>query len=157
MVKFDVLKYNQAYMSWLGLHSYRVTEPINEFFPSIGSCYMVPLIGVAFVTSTVFVFKHYDTDVMASVGALKLFFSAFQCGGMFLGFGSKMIQVKALHLELQRLVDEGIVNCIICSSFCFVYWNFDLSKFSLFVTGIEMRLPYFHYACTKKKLKTTVN
>lgn len=113
MTEFKVLKYSQVYMTFLGLYSNRLTEPTNEFFPSVGSCYMLPLIFVAFTSSATFVVKHYSTDIMAAVGALKLFFSAFQCGGMFLGFGLKMVNVKALHLELQQVVDEGILNFII--------------------------------------------
>ena len=108
MVKFKVLKNNQSYMSYLGIYSNRLTEPTNEFFKSFG-CYLnVTAMVTAFIGCIVFVSKYHSSDVNGALGSFKLCFSASQCLGAFLGIGLNMIKVKALHLELQRIVDEGI-------------------------------------------------
>lgn len=108
MVKFKVLKNNQSYMSYLGIYSSRLTEPTNEFFKSIGCYFNVIAMLTAFIGCTVFVSKYHSSDVKDALGSFKLCFSASQCLGAFLGIGLNMIKVKALHLELQQIVDEGL-------------------------------------------------
>lgn len=109
MAKFKVLKNNQKYMTHLGIYSNNLTKPTNEFFNSIISYYFVTLMAVTLAASVAFILKN-PSDVKPSLGALKICFAVFQCVGMFLGIGLKMIKVKNLHLELQGIVDEGNLN-----------------------------------------------
>lgn len=108
MAKFKVLKVNQTYMSWLGLYSYSLTEPTNEFFKSIGSYYNLISMVALFVTSCVFIYKNYSTDITAAMNAIKVCVSTVQWVGIFIGLGLNMIKIKSLHCELQQVVDEGI-------------------------------------------------
>lgn len=128
MVKFKVLKNNLKYMTHLGIYSDNLTEPTNEFFESISSYYVLISIILAFTASAVFILKN-SSDVKPSLGAMKICVGVVQCGGMFLGIGLKMIKVKALHLKLQSIVDEGnLINYIhayfffLISFFCFIFY-----------------------------------
>ena len=42
-----------------------------------------------------------------ALGGLKICCGTIQCGGMFFGIGIKMKKIKALHLQLQKIVDEN--------------------------------------------------
>lgn len=127
MAKFKVLKYSQAYMTRLGIYSNRLNEPTNEFFKTNWLSYYMPIMmSVGFTASVAFVLK-YPTDIKPALGALKIGIAAAQCAGMFVGIGIKMIKVKALHLELQRIVDKGI---------------FDHFYFSIFIISLH---DFRHY------------
>lgn len=107
MEKFQVLRNNQIYMSWLGIYSYRLTELTGEFFKSISTyCIFVALISVV-ITSWLYCIEHWSDDVKSALDAFKIVFSALQCIGMYLSIGLKMIQIKMIHLKLQRIVDES--------------------------------------------------
>lgn len=108
MSKFKVLKYNQAYMTPLGIYSNRLTDLTNENFKSI-SWYFTPVtMLIVFVASATYI-ASYPSDIKGSLGALKMCFGAVQCGGMFFGVGIKLIKMKELHGELQQIADQGIL------------------------------------------------
>ena len=119
MTKFKVLEYNRKYMTFIGIYSNRLTEPTNEFFKSFFTYYILAAVTSCLLTSGTFFLRYHAYEVKPALGAFKIVFSGIQCGGMFLGIGLKMIIVKALHLELQRLVDEGIA--IVVSFFSFFF------------------------------------
>lgn len=94
--RIEVLKYNQIFMSWIGIYSYRLTEPTNEFIKS--------KIAFLFVTTVSY------TDVaefQVVLVAVAVIIGAAQTGGAYTNVGLKMKQVKVLHLKLQEIVDEG--------------------------------------------------
>lgn len=108
MAKFNVLESNQAYMAWLGIYSYHLTEPSNEFFKSIVACFFMFNSSVMIIGSSILFIIKYISEVQAVLGAFKIAISGIQCGGMHFSVGIKMKLVKALHLKLQQIVDEGI-------------------------------------------------
>lgn len=110
MSKFKVLKNNETFMTHLGIYSNRLTEPTNEFFKSFVAYYFLFNTFVGIAASAAFALK-YSCDLKPVLGAFKFAVGAWQFGGMFLGIGLKKMKVKSLHLELQRIVDEGNLNC----------------------------------------------
>lgn len=114
MAKFKVLKYNQTYMTHLGLYSNlnRLTEPTNELFKSFFYYYVSLTSAVSLFGGAAFIMENLS-EVKASLGAFKIAFSAIQCYGMFLGIGLNVIIVKALHLKIQQIVDEGMSTSIL--------------------------------------------
>lgn len=106
MVKFKVLKYNQIFMSWLGIHSKHLNEPTNEFFKSFRSYYVLIIMTIAILSCGRYFFTNLS-EVQMALGALKIGWAGVQCIGMFIGIGLKMEQIKAMHLKLQEIVDEN--------------------------------------------------
>lgn len=47
------------------------------------------------------------THIKQSLNAFKIIISALQFGGMFLYVGLNLDKVKLLHLQLQKIIDEG--------------------------------------------------
>lgn len=72
MEKIQVLKYNQAYMAWLGIYSYRLTEPTNEFFKSIVAWFFMFDSFVMIIISSVLYIIKYMSDINAALGAFKI-------------------------------------------------------------------------------------
>lgn len=107
MMKFTVLESNQAFMDWLGIYSYRLTEPTNEFLNSIVAWFFMFNSSVMIIGSSVLFIIKNMSQIQAVLGACKIAISGIQCGGMHLSVGIKMKLVKSLHLKLQQIVDEG--------------------------------------------------
>lgn len=110
MDKFNVLKYNQKFMSWLGIYSYQLKESTIEFYKSPLAYFI--LFHLVMVIISCIVFVHESMDFKKKLEAILLIFAAIQASGSFLNVALKMRKVKALHLALQEIVDEGR------SSFC---------------------------------------
>lgn len=113
MTKFQVLKYNQAIMARLGLYSYRLSEPSNEFFYSLASYYFL-LAGeiLSVLTSALFVYKHWPQFNIVSQPCLIIIGSSV-CFGIFLSVGLKLKSITTLHLKLQEITDEGELNFVL--------------------------------------------
>lgn len=110
MKNFNVLEYNQIYMSWIGIHSKHLNEPNNEFFKSIGTYYMVfNVISFTIVASAVFVYKNASNIELIAEPCL-IVIAGFQVLGMFISVGLKMNKVKGLHIKLQEIVDKSKLN-----------------------------------------------
>lgn len=111
MSKFSVLKYNQILMAKIGIHSFRITEPKNEFFKSFVACFILFILTAFSITScAVFAYKniaHFEP----ALEAIFVVIAGIQCAGMFLSVGLKMKNVKLLQIELQQIVDKGIFSC----------------------------------------------
>lgn len=107
MTKLHVFKSNQAIMTRLGLYSYNLTDPRNEFFHSFISYYLLCQMGIFTVTgSFAFVFINWpQLDVVAQPFAIA--FGASVCFCTYLCTGLKMKTIKLLHLKLQEMVDKG--------------------------------------------------
>lgn len=112
MEKLKVLKYNQAYMTHLGLYSNHLTKPTNELFKSLFYYYVSLTSTASLLGGAAFIYEN-PNDVKPALGAFKIAFSAIQCYGMYLGIGLNVIIVKALHLKIQQIVDEGISTSIV--------------------------------------------
>lgn len=107
MAKFQVLKMNQAFMAWLGLYSYRLTEPINEFFYSKSTYYILIHMTFTLISSATYIFQT-SSEVEVTLQLWLIIIGGIQCVGMFLSVGFKMKKVKAVHLKLQEVVDAGL-------------------------------------------------
>lgn len=107
MAKFKVLKFNQILMSWQGIHSHRLTEPTNEFYRSLSSYYVVFTLFAFVITSAVRIYGYWP-DIESILKPCSVAFGGVQCAGMFISIGFQMKRIKALHLELQGIIDEGI-------------------------------------------------
>lgn len=108
MPRFKVLEYNQIFMAWMGIHSYRLTEPTNEFFNSPATYYVFFVTIVFSISSSaIFVFRNLS-NFQSSLGACLLVIAGLQNGGLFLSTGLNMKRIKVLHLKLQELVDGGM-------------------------------------------------
>lgn len=118
MANFKVLKHNQLLLSWIGIDSRSSNESKNQFFYSIIAHYFILVNFYSIVNSTVFACEHWPQfDIITQ--PMAFIFGATSCIGLILSVGLNMEAVKALHLKLQRIVDE----CKLTSSF---------SKFSNF-------------------------
>ena len=110
MAKFKVHKYNQAFMARLGIHSYNLNDPANEFFKSIATFYNLITATVFFVTSSAaFVYLNWP-NLEIVLEPFLIVLAGVQYGGMFLSVGLNMKKVKLLHITLQKIVDEGRLN-----------------------------------------------
>lgn len=107
MANFQVLENNQAYMAWLGIYSYKLTEPTNEFFKSIVAWFFMFNSFVMIIISSILFIIKYISDIQGCLGAFKIAISGIQCGGMHLSLGLKMKKVKILHLKLQEIINES--------------------------------------------------
>lgn len=106
MKMFKVLKHNQTLMTWLGIHSYRLTEPNNEFSKSIGTYYILFTIFSIFIVSSGYT-AIFSSEFQTVIQATLLVVAGTQSGGMFLSIGLQMKKIKTLQLKLQEIVNEG--------------------------------------------------
>lgn len=105
--KIHVLKFNQNFMAHIGLNSHHLAESKNEFFRSIFAYFILfNLIVWCVISTSVFAYQNLANLELALVTALFIV-AGFQSCGMFLSVGLNMTAVKALHLRLQQIVDEG--------------------------------------------------
>lgn len=111
MAKFKVLKYNQTLMSWQGIHSMNLTQPTNEFHRSLSSYYIAFTLFAFVITSAVRIYGYWPA-IELILKPCSVAFGGVQCVGMFISIGLQMKRIKALHLELQRIIDEGIMFTI---------------------------------------------
>lgn len=107
MEKFEVLMYNQMLMSKIGIYSYHLTDQTNEFFKSFATYYMLfSVFVIDTAASAMGIYENKDNLELVLEATLTVI-AGIQCGGMYLSIGFNMKSVKALHLILQGIVDEG--------------------------------------------------
>lgn len=107
-----VLKYNQFYLTLLGISSNRLTEATNEFWKSLSSYVMlIGLVIVMFMGTLIYVFQNMYHLTLA-LRAILLICASLQCAGSYTSIGLKMKKVKRLQLQIQEFVDNGnLINC----------------------------------------------
>lgn len=107
MNKFKVLQSNQNLMAQLGISSHRLTYQKNEFFDS-KSVWCISFVHIIFTTiaSSMFAYKNVSNFAIA-LDAFSCSLAGMQGCGMFFSIGLNMKKVKALHLKLQKIVDDG--------------------------------------------------
>lgn len=110
--KFNVLNNNQAFMTRLGLYSYRLTEPTFELFNSFFSYFIILFLGMGISLSVMFVFNFIMAGDMSEfkslVEAMVVIVAGCQTLPAYLAIAYKIDAVKALHLKLQSIVDKGL-------------------------------------------------
>lgn len=95
-------------MVWLGIYSHDLIEPTNEFFKSFTSYYILIIMVVALWGSAAFIQEFWSVKAKETLGAIKISFTAAQVFGSFSSVGINMSKIKAIHLRLQEIVDEGM-------------------------------------------------
>lgn len=117
MLKVEVLKYNQIYLSTFGAYAKNLEKPsLLEFFESKFLYYAVVVLFFSLISSSLF-FHDNLHEVKEALEAFKILAGGFQCAtcGLVLGFQVK--NSAALHLKLQKLVDE----CKYLIRYCFKF------------------------------------
>lgn len=108
--KIKILKYNQRLMTLFGVYSYQLTEPSNEFYQSFGAHY-VAFCNIMFLMVSPTIFSYLNiSHIDLVLQNVSLITGGIQAVGMFISVGINMKKVKMLHINLQRLVDEGNRN-----------------------------------------------
>lgn len=107
MPKFNVLQNNQSLMAKLGIYSYRLKEPTNEFYKSLSTYYMLICIVTCSIGSSVAYVIQNISQFSSVLETCKILIISVQYAGMFLNFGLQMKKIKALHLHLQGIVNKG--------------------------------------------------
>lgn len=105
MNRIHVLQYNQWIMNKIGIYSYRLTEPNNEFFKSIIAYNILLMKGFTVILSVAFVYLHWPNFDMICE-PIHVIFGAVQAFIMYTSIGIQMKNVKILHLKLQEIVDS---------------------------------------------------
>lgn len=102
-----VLKYNQYYLTLLGISSNHLTGLTNEFGNFVSNYILVfGLVGCMFTCSTIYAYQHMYQLTLA-LRAILLVCGSLQCAGSYISFGQKMSNVKRLQLKMQEFVDKG--------------------------------------------------
>lgn len=109
MVKIEVLKSNQFYMSKLDVYSRDLTKPSKNVYKSFGIYYITFAMLATFYTSWLFIRENWSTNVKASLDAVKIIFAGIQCIGIFLNIGFKMNDTRVFHRRLQEIVDGSMI------------------------------------------------
>lgn len=105
--KFNVLEYNQLFMTKIGIYPSRLNEPKNIFFKSPVTFYflyfsIVPII----ILSVIGAFKNWP-NVNLVLQGVTLTVAGTQAVGMYFNIGLEMEKVRRLHLMLKEIVDKG--------------------------------------------------
>lgn len=115
MNKFRVLKRSQDFMARLAINSHHLSDPTNEFFRSIAAYYIIFFIYIVDVGSHWAVIYKNWPEINLILLPFSISSAALQCGGVYLSIGFQMKRIKALHIELQTIVNEGTLkmrNCL---------------------------------------------
>lgn len=107
MVKLKVLETNQNFINWLGVRKFNFNEDTNEFFTSFFPYYDL-FITLSFVIASIsFSVIHWpQMDIVCESCIVVL--SGSQVSGMFFSFGMKIKKIKAVHIQLQEIINgEG--------------------------------------------------
>lgn len=114
MSKIKVLKHNQTYMSWLGIYSYRLTEPTMESHKYILAYHNLIFPIFSIVSSAVFVYEN-PSELQAVLETILVMIALYQAECTFLNTALQMKNIKLLHLKLQDVVDQGKILEIHCT------------------------------------------
>lgn len=108
MNKFRVLARNQDYMARWAISSHHLDAPTNEFFKSITAYYVLFFIWIVDIGGhwTSVYLNWPDLSVVLQPFSISM--AAIEIGGAYFCIGLSMKTIKALHNELQLLVNEGI-------------------------------------------------
>lgn len=109
MAKFKVLEINQLIMTRLGIYSFNLTEPTNEFFKSFCCYYFSVALALCAILSGMYVCSiwHDQAKFRLALEAIIVSIGCIQSLGAYLNVGFNMKKVKALHMKLQNMVDKG--------------------------------------------------
>lgn len=108
MEKFQVLEYNQYYMSLVGI-DYRRSNYLLKFFKNV--YILLGTFAVATMSSAAFIFYH-RSNFEAVLQASLPFIAGLQVTGCYLNIRLKVKKIDILNRSLQKIVNEGNCNRI---------------------------------------------
>lgn len=113
MVKVSVQKYNRAYMTPLGLHSYKLNDPSIELFYHPAVYYATVFLTYSFVSAFVYLCQNID-NVKEALESFKILAGGAKVGICSFIVAFQMRKIKTLHIQLQEHVDNcnKIVDCL---------------------------------------------
>lgn len=107
MKRVKAFKSNQFLMEMFGIHSYNVSEPSNEFFKKPVTYFMLFCgFGLLTISSVLFVYVN-SVEFAVVLQSVLIVIAGLQITGMYLSVGLNMKQVKAVHLKIQSIADQG--------------------------------------------------
>lgn len=111
--KFNILEYNQLFMTKIGIYPPRLYDPNHSFFKSPVTFYFLygsvpPII----LLSVIGVFKNWP-NVNLVLQGITMSTAGFQSIGMYINIGLGMENVRQFHLMLKRIVDYGAFTFIL--------------------------------------------
>lgn len=117
MTRFKVMDINQSVMTRLGINSFDVSKPTNEFLrTSIVSYYILFILTMVVVSCVEFVYKKL-VEFEEIFDASLLLIASIRAIGAYINIGMKMTKVKLLHQKLQTIVDQGIFIHFIATNY----------------------------------------
>lgn len=105
MSNFEVLRYNRALMSRLGIYPHPV-EPSTDFHKSPQTYYNFVFWLICIVLCSAYSITNWPNIGIILQPCLVMIANS-QCWGMYFSVGMKLANVKSLHNELQQIVNEG--------------------------------------------------
>lgn len=139
-------------MASIGIYSYNLNEPKNEFLRSIAAYYFLFTMTVFSVGgSAVFTCKHWPQFDLISQ-PLMFVFGCSGTTGLMLSVGLNMKSVKSLHLKLQQIVDKGQNEFKLPTKILFVYSQI-YSFFSKHFPVREKPAIHEHYWSVEQKCR----
>lgn len=106
MSKFQVLRYNQEFMTEIKIYSVRLTDHKIDFFRSKISYCVLSLSTIAIISSAVFVYFD-SSDLKATLDSIFLIITSLQTIAVWINIGLQMDNFKKFHNQLQGIVDKG--------------------------------------------------
>lgn len=104
MNKFQVLEYNQYYMSMIGIEYHHSKFDFRQFITN--AYFFACTFGICVVSTGIFIWNHlYDFD-LAVQSSLSLI-AGLQAFGCYLNIRLKTKEIDKLNFDLQQIVDEG--------------------------------------------------
>lgn len=108
MAKFSVLRNNQTFMGWIGIYSNRLRESTNEFHRS-KIAYLILSITMYTIISCLVTVCKGSSELMEKLNKITLIVSMSQAASVYCSIGLKMKNCSALHLQVQGIVNEGLL------------------------------------------------
>lgn len=122
-IKFQVFKYNQNYMTKIGLYFYHSKQPIDVLLQLFANLYFfIFTFGVCVVSSVIAIINNRSNFILAIQASLCAI-GGLQASGCYLNIRLKSKSARILHLTLQELVDEGDIKT------CFLLLLFSVECF----------------------------
>lgn len=117
--KLEVFETIRPLMVRLGLHSYNLTEPKNEFFRTFVAYHTMAVSVLLFIISSIIYIYQNVTDFSAVPEPLVLICAGIHLLGTFTCLGLSKRNVKLLQIELQELIDKSN----------YLHFSFDFLKY----------------------------
>lgn len=102
-----VLRVNLKVLKWLGIYSHRINVSIYELFKPSRAYFVMLSFILTIVTSVTYICtnRSNNSKLLDIVFALMSIVGILGNTGLFITFGTKMLKVKLLQKELQKIVD----------------------------------------------------